>query len=149
MKPIMQTDFTFQTGNCMQACVASIFELELDQVPNFNKHGPKYYDEEIESWCDLINMIALDITLEHGALNLFRDTHIIAIGNSPRSTEGLKHACVYKNGEIVHDPHPDGTLISLPPYCFTVFIIKDPSRYSAVSRTQHELEASFDNWYQT
>jgi hypothetical protein len=29
MRPVMQTEFEAATGNSLQACVASIFELEL------------------------------------------------------------------------------------------------------------------------
>ena len=32
---VYQTDFTPGTGNALQACVASIFHLPLDEVPNF------------------------------------------------------------------------------------------------------------------
>jgi len=152
MKPIMQTDFTFESGNCMQACVASIFELPLDQVPNFNREGPDHYNTFISDWASEFNMIALDIALTDDTLTLFKDTHMIAIGDSPRSpnyvhsTSGpeefqihhnhQKHACIYLNNEIVHDPHPDGTGIYLPQDFFTVFIIKDPSLYNAVSHQQ-------------
>jgi|GEM_PF-2182468 len=29
MKPIMQTDLSFEIGNCGEACIASILEIEL------------------------------------------------------------------------------------------------------------------------
>lgn len=35
MTPVFQTIFDQNQGNCMQACVASIFDLKLEDVPNF------------------------------------------------------------------------------------------------------------------
>lgn len=35
MKPVDQTILNPDTGNCFSACLASIIELELEEVPNF------------------------------------------------------------------------------------------------------------------
>jgi len=37
MKPVNQNAFTDGTGNCFSACLASILELSIDEVPNFVK----------------------------------------------------------------------------------------------------------------
>lgn len=37
MKPVRQTIFGHEEGNCAQACVASLLELPLGAVPNFRK----------------------------------------------------------------------------------------------------------------
>ena len=36
MKPIMQTDTSFDTGNCGEACLASILEIELSDIPQLH-----------------------------------------------------------------------------------------------------------------
>jgi len=38
MRPVFQTVVGNGLGNCHQAVVASLFELELDMVPNFIKY---------------------------------------------------------------------------------------------------------------
>lgn len=51
MKPVMQTKFTKDDGNCLQACMASILELPIESVPDFvNTCGQKWLPEIIH-WC--------------------------------------------------------------------------------------------------
>lgn len=35
MKPITQTDTTFKSGNCGEACIASILEINLEDIPHY------------------------------------------------------------------------------------------------------------------
>ncbi len=38
MKPVFQKEpFNYQDGDCLSACLASILEIDLDEVPNFHK----------------------------------------------------------------------------------------------------------------
>jgi len=39
MTPVYQTLVSKTNGNCMQAAFASLFDLPLDEVPNFIEHG--------------------------------------------------------------------------------------------------------------
>lgn len=41
MKPVDQTTFGFPGGNCFSACIASLLEMPLDDVPYF-MHGDWY-----------------------------------------------------------------------------------------------------------
>jgi len=142
MKPVMQTICNFQTGNCVQACVASIFELPLDQVPNFMMGGPDHFRAHLNWWCYKIGIVALDICFgDADAEALIFDSWVIAVGKTPRLEEwdGLdpeyrekykdaRHAVVWHNGKIAHDPYPNGKGLIGKPELFTVFIIKDPSK---------------------
>ena len=47
--PVQQTDFTHSKGNALQACFASMFRLELAEVPNFILH-PDGYMTAIDAW---------------------------------------------------------------------------------------------------
>ena len=40
MKPVMQTQFNLQ-GNCLSACIASLLELTIEEVPNFHEGIPE------------------------------------------------------------------------------------------------------------
>ena len=39
MMPVYQTVLEPPHGNCLQACIASLFELPLEDVPNFMAYG--------------------------------------------------------------------------------------------------------------
>jgi hypothetical protein len=41
MRGVLQDDVSAAHGNALQACIASILELELNEVPNFIK-SPEY-----------------------------------------------------------------------------------------------------------
>lgn len=43
MKKVYQTIVDEHKGNCMQAAVASLFELPLEEVPNFIEHGTDWF----------------------------------------------------------------------------------------------------------
>ena len=47
MKPVDQTDWTPKTGDCFRACVASIFELPIESVPNFMEEGDDHFKVDI------------------------------------------------------------------------------------------------------
>lgn len=83
-------------GNCLQAAVASLLDLDLDAVPHFIVH---------DDW--LARLIAfgrdhgyhVDCEFQPEAPIRFG----IASGPSPR---GVHHAVVVIDGETVWDPHP-------------------------------------------
>lgn len=94
-------------GNCLQACVASLFELPLESVPHFACY-PK------EEW----QLIFIDFIYEQGYVyegwapieelnnpdcNVSVDGYKIMSGISPRE---YRHAVIYKDNALVHDPHP-------------------------------------------
>ena len=50
MKPIFQQIVDPGRGDCFKCCVASIFELEYDQVPNFIEDPSKWMDLATNKW---------------------------------------------------------------------------------------------------
>lgn len=48
MKRIFQTDTSDVTGNCHQCCVASLFDIPLEEVPNFVENVE--LDGAVEGW---------------------------------------------------------------------------------------------------
>jgi len=132
MKPVDQTKFGFEDGNCGAACIASILEIPLESIPNF--HGedpsdPKLYWKNVRKWCADKPFILISISISEGydPKEFLKDCWVIASGPSPRGTkEWHRHAVVWRNGEIVHDPHPSREgLKEIDMY--DLFIIKDPS----------------------
>ena len=45
MTPVFQTKVDKDHGNCMQAAFASLFDLKLEDVPNFIELGDKWFSE--------------------------------------------------------------------------------------------------------
>lgn len=126
MIPIKQT-VKGKYGNCFPACLASLFECPLDDVPNF-------YDiagDDDAAWWGLVRgwlkkrgfgVMFLELrSPEH--LALF-DGYIIVSGKSCRD---LDHATIWKNGVMVHDPHPDNCGLITPDGVDMIYPL-DPSK---------------------
>ena len=113
MKPIMQTDTSFDTGNCGEACLASILEIKLTDIPQL--HDPDdvqnghIYCKNLRKFVRQFGLSYIDVAMNEGhePEDFFRDCWVIASGPSPRGTEEWhRHAVVWRNGKIIHDPHP-------------------------------------------
>jgi len=102
MKPVDQTDLTSTHGNCLSACVASILELSLADVPWFSLAGEQWWDV-LAAW---VRTRGLGVTyyVPLGEMHAPRGYSIVG-GASPRFP-GATHACVAYDGNVVHDPHP-------------------------------------------
>lgn len=103
MKEVYQTIFKPPLGNCLQACIASLLELPLEGVPNFMEAGDDAWWAEYSIWMiEEAGVQPLGLTpggwVPHG-------WHLI-VGSSPRGD--WDHVVVGFQGNIVHDPYPDG-----------------------------------------
>lgn len=137
MIPVTQTSFydpdappEKQRGNCLTAVVASLLELPIEAVPNFvQDHVDRLGESEDVSsewhwWTRLHRFIA-----EHGRrMHYLRDVEspdpvpadtatfpdpepgefYTVSGVSPRDPR-IHHIVIYRDGVMVHDPHPDRT----------------------------------------
>jgi len=127
MKPVQQTIFEKGLGDCFRACVASIFEFSIDEMPNFWEQT-----QDVSEFWRLNNnwmMETRGFKVLHFEL-LPEDKHVvmdllcIACAKTIRGRED--HAVIWKNG-LVHDPHPSGVGLAEDPYTFTVFVPIDPN----------------------
>lgn len=112
MRPVDQTVFTVPGGNCFSACVATLLELELDDVPYFMgdepPDQPSEWFERFAGWLARFGFYPLYCAL--GGDNRWRPhgLHILS-GLSPRAAElgeTWQHCVVARGTEIIHDPHP-------------------------------------------
>jgi hypothetical protein len=124
MIPVFQTKFKgvngSQCGNCLAASIASILEIPLFLVPQFEEgfisHGAKW------------QLALARFTAGHGfATDEFGkdpmlDRPYLATGASPRSTteKPFNHCVVYQSGKLLHDPHPSGEGV-VDPFFFAVY----------------------------
>lgn len=105
MKPIKQTTFYGggkHYGNCMQAAVASILDLEIEDVPHLLLFDDLWEDA-------LILFMASRGCVYHGRSDGMPTSsgvngYFLVVGTSPR---GVAHMVIYKNNEMAHDPHPE------------------------------------------
>lgn len=141
MKPVMQTLFydKDRTGNCFEACLASIFEMDLKDVPNF--HGKNWF---VEFWEWLKTKgYTTDGSLYNENIENYNggvDGYFIVAGESPRGKH-IKggHAVVYKNGKLAHDPHPDGTGVVSIKYIMSIEKEKTEDARSDTKETGEHL----------
>ena len=135
MKPIDQTIFGFKKGNCFQACVASIFEREINDVPEFMGDGVDSFYDNLRKWEGVTGLKFINITVGDEDIDIIKNCFVIAAGPSPRDKK-KNHACIYYNGKMVHDPHPDKIGIVAPEY-YTIIVLQNPAIFWTNTSQKH------------
>lgn len=117
-----QTEFTDQEkgtkGNCLSACLANLLNIELSVIPNFAYLENKWYhafDKFLtENGFECNGSYYFDRISEQHPLSTWEGLMernqgvggvFIAGGPSPRFPT-IGHAVLYKDGSMIHDPHP-------------------------------------------
>ena len=113
MIPVMQTKFATcaddgtitQRGNCLAACVASILEKSIEEIPELVALDPKF--DQLYALRGYLESLDMSLIL----LMRTMDYHPISNGwyiVSGPTVRGSSHACVYRYGMLKHDPYPGG-----------------------------------------
>lgn len=109
MIKVLQDKLLPPHGNCMDACMASIFEIKLSDCPNYSPNNPDWW-ERIE---EFVNSKGFDLLIGYRPdANIVPKGCQIAVVDSPRGP--WLHAVVALDGVIVWDPHPDQDSYGLP-----------------------------------
>lgn len=103
MIPVKQNIVGSKHANCLQACIASILDKPLNLVPNFMLFGNKYYWEALYLY---IRSIGFGGIAYVNGLPKNDDYYIVSLDFG--HTFDYSHCVIYKDGNIVHDPHPKG-----------------------------------------
>lgn len=128
MKPQHQQ----QGDDCIRVCVATILEVPIEDVPNFmaDAGDESLWVEELRRWLEPLGLSAMCVVFHDGSDGEVTKGVICAAGgHGPR---GRAHMVVWKDGEMVWDPHPDGGGIIGEPEDYLLFLPLDPSK--AISR---------------
>ncbi|NQT33228.1 MAG: hypothetical protein HQ594_06125 [Candidatus Omnitrophica bacterium] len=105
MKPVFQTKFGKLEGNCFSACIASILECSIEEIPCFLEPKGTWY-QKYKKWLVQYNLDFVAISNWEGETKPYcPDVYCIVSGMSPRN---LMHSVVFLKTEMVHDPHPEG-----------------------------------------
>jgi hypothetical protein len=133
MIPIDQTKVGPVEGNCWAACIASILELPIEEVPNFVVEYEGEYLKKTEEWINGLVKTRLwlkghelglvTVHCGNSPLGCIGTTYWIGVGKSPR---GPDHAVVYHGEDLVHDPHPDKTGLEGIPWSGSFFVLRNP-----------------------
>lgn len=124
MIKVYQTKFGNE-GNCFAACIASLFETQIDTIPFLNDYKDDWEEYLIALNCVLrkefqviMHCIEYEVWQEWFKSN-YKDSYLIVIGDSNK--KGFEHAVVYKNEKLYHNPNNRGSRIKNIKYvCFFV-----------------------------
>lgn len=88
-------------GNCFQAAIASIVEKPLNEVPHFAAIEDDTWWEQTLEFLSNNGYSVYDCSPEE--LPHVKDSLVLVVGKSER---GVNHSVIFKNGKLLHDPHP-------------------------------------------
>lgn len=131
MTPVHQTRFyepdappDQQRGNCLTAVVASLLDLPIEAVPNFVQDDVDHSNDDPDwNWWTRLHRFIREHGHEMRYLrpvdsptcpegSPFPDPEpgefYAVVGISPRDP-AIHHIVIHRDGQMVHDPHPDGT----------------------------------------
>ncbi|HMY20843.1 MAG TPA: hypothetical protein PKA58_31180 [Polyangium sp.] len=120
MIPVDQSVF-HERGDCMSACIASILELPLEEVPHFAKYDD--WRERLDAWLRDRGMYSIE-----GIFNGdWRPDGLYLLGGKSPRHDG-SHCVVARGHEVLHDPHPS-RLGVLTQEHFKALVPFDPIEY--------------------
>ena len=124
MKPVKQLICHGEdNGDCLRACVASILELPIEDVPNFADTTGDHIEfwRLNNSWAMKKGFKYVTISISEDSIwDIIGDIFCIASAKSPRRKDQW-HSVVWRNG-IVHDPHPSNDFLAETPKQFTLLV---------------------------
>ena len=136
MTPVTQTkvvvknsngDFVVR-GNCLAAAIASLLDIQITEVPNIEvlyELPGHFWDTVMSKWLEFKGY-QISAAPQYGVFH--NDGHHYPEGTadslkydyylgSGQSVRGVSHICIFKAGELIHDPHPTREGIG-PIQCF-------------------------------
>jgi hypothetical protein len=119
MKPVYQTkgissELDNEKGNCLRACLSSIFEINIACIPEFEEMGFDFWKRAVKIW-----LAGVGYELSELPIITHSDKFIpfqVGIGKSinAETNEQSTHAVVMANGDLAHDPMPLRNNIAYP-----------------------------------
>ena len=114
-------------GNCFSACLASIFECDISDVPDFfdlSGDDDALWWKGVRDWLRMRGFGIMCLTLtDPSFVGKFEGWFIV----SGKSERGLDHATVWEGGVMRHDPHPSNKGIAVPDMVDLIYPL-DPAK---------------------
>lgn len=93
-------------GNCFAACLASILEMGIEDVIQIQEYYHQVdWSEVLQEWLNSKGYSFRCATIDEIRST---DKYILVSGTCPRDGN-INHIVIYKDGVMVHDPHPENT----------------------------------------
>jgi hypothetical protein len=140
--PTRQTIFGYPHGNCFQACVASITDTPLEEVPHFCDGENENWWSDTKKWCEQNGLVVVNFEWNINLLPTLEaiDDHYIVSGPSPRGN--WLHSVVGYKGKCVHDPHPDDAMLAGDPVDIMLIVKTSRAQFLEDGRFQLLAEAA-------
>lgn len=106
MIPVFQIEHRLGLGDCMRACLASIFEFPLGLMPNYweQTQDTEEYWKLTNQWLsENYGYVCISISMVPEHQYLLKDILCVAVAKCGRE----EHAVVWKNG-LIHNPSIGG-----------------------------------------
>jgi len=102
--PVDQTTFGVPGGNCLSACIASILQLGIEEVPYFMSDdiNGREWITKLATWLVQFGLYPVVVTGGMFTKLGFAGVHIL---QGP-TVRGGTHAVVGVGNTVIHDPHP-------------------------------------------
>lgn len=105
MIPVEQTILGGSKGNCLEACVASVLEVGINDIPSFAPENPSDWFENLQRFVGTLGIFAAHIPNDPKVNPI--GFHIGVLDYLEwHNSEATSHAVVCRDGAIVHCPHP-------------------------------------------
>jgi hypothetical protein len=131
VKRVDQTRFGTPGGNCYQACIASILEVDLEDVPDFcNNNWEGDWANDLNQWLYPFGLFNLEVEFdksEQSALKWMTDNCWCVAVVPSADGGGASHAVVWHKGCVIHDPHPSRAHMHATPKMLEIFVARDPA----------------------
>ena len=131
--PIEQTRMTYPDGNCYHACLASVLEIPLSEVPDYSNEPGNATWHRWQDWLEQRNLPLIGwnhpISKDRRVVDdVLRGYSIVTVRyDLPKGPS--KHSCVALDGKIVWNPHPSRDRIEHDGIeNWEVFRVIDPSK---------------------
>lgn len=112
-----------QNGNCMAAVIASITGIPIEEVIAIEDdkiYTNNTWDISLFCWLKKRGWMWRKAWEFHSAYHggewpleldesMVKDRPYMVIGKTQRFNGEVSHVCIFMNGEMIHDPHPDNT----------------------------------------
>ena len=102
LKPLDQTKLHTeeQNGNCLATAFASLLEIPISDVPEFEDMGTEWF-VVMKKWLESIGFDLIEWREEEPKYLM---GYYMVAGKSPRGD--FDHQVIHRAGKLAHDPHP-------------------------------------------
>lgn len=105
MIPVMQTCYGPVDGNCFEACLASVLECELGEIPRqpdgLGTDLTSWF-QELTEWLGWRGLGYVQVQMRHDQIAVYPTGDWIAMLDVPGHAFG--HAVVCRGDKVIHDP---------------------------------------------